>query len=57
MPDPSIFSSWYSYFAVDSRGGAPGLEAGFLIPASDIGAMAKLGGSLFKGKAQTDGGA
>ncbi len=55
MPDPSIFSSWYSYFAVDSRGGSPGLEAGILIPASDLGAMAKMGGALFA-KPQSGGG-
>ena len=56
MPDPSAFGSWYSYFAVDARNAVPGLEAGFLIPASDIGALVKLGFTLGKGKAQGAGG-
>jgi hypothetical protein len=56
MPDPSLFSSWYSYFAVDARGKAPGLEAGFLIPASDLGALARVGGALFKSQSPSNGG-
>jgi hypothetical protein len=56
MPDPSLFSSWYSYLAVDARGQAPGLEAGFLIPASDIGALARAGGALIKAKSSSNGG-
>ena len=55
LPDPSQFGSWYSYLAVDARGLSPGLEAGFLIPAADIGALAKSGGALIKG--QSGGGA
>jgi hypothetical protein len=46
MPDPSLFGSWYSYIAVDARGRAPGLEAGLLIPASDIGALARMASAL-----------
>jgi hypothetical protein len=48
LPDPSLFSSWYSYLAVDARALAPGIEAGFLIPASDIGAIARATGALKK---------
>ena len=49
MPDSANFSSWYSYIALDARGLAPGIEAGFLIPAFDIGALVKSGSALFKG--------
>ena len=53
MPDSALFSSWYSYIALDARGLAPGLEAGFLIPAFDIGALVKSGSALFKGVTTT----
>jgi hypothetical protein len=62
MPDPELFGSWYSYMAVDARALSPGFEAGMLIPASDVGALVKSGGALFKslssggGKAGGDGG-
>jgi hypothetical protein len=55
MPDPSLFGSWYSYLAVDARGLAPGLEAGLLVPASDVGALVQSGGALFKGAASGGG--
>ena len=55
--DPESYSSWYSYIAVDARGLAPGLEAGLLIPASDIGALAQASGALKKPAPPTDGGA
>jgi hypothetical protein len=52
LPDPGLFGSWYSYLSIDSRGAiqgkAPGLEFGLLVPAGDIGALAKSGGSLMK---------
>jgi hypothetical protein len=60
IPDPSLFGSWYSYFAIDTRALAPpleaGFEAGFLMPASDIGALVKLSGTIFKSPSK-DGGA
>jgi len=53
--DPESFSSWYSYIAVDARGLAPGLEAGLLIPASDIGAVAQASGAFKKPTPPADG--
>jgi len=55
LPDPSKFGSWYSYFAINAAGLAPGLEAGFMVPASDIGVLVQSGGSLFKPKASSGG--
>jgi hypothetical protein len=55
MPDPSLFGSWYSYFAIDPRAPSPGLEAGFFIPASDIGALVRSGGAFFKSKPSAPG--
>ena len=61
MPDPSLFGSWFSYFAIDAPvagpgpAAGPGLEAGFMIPASDIGAIVQASGALFKSKASNSG--
>ena len=61
MPDPSLFGSWYSYFAIDAPvavpgpATGPGIEAGILIPASDIGAIVHSSGALFGPKASTSG--
>ena len=57
LPDPSLFGSWYSYLAVDSRGGAPGLEAGLFIPAPDLGAFVRMGAGPLKQKNTLNGGA
>jgi hypothetical protein len=58
MPDPEGLGSWYSYLAADSRGtspgvsspgvSSPGLEAGMLVPASDIGSLARSAGAFKK---------
>jgi len=55
MPDPALFGSWYSYFAIDESSPSLGLEAGFLIPASDIGALVRSGRALLKAKTPADG--
>ena len=55
MPDPSLFGSWYSYFAIDPRALSPGLEAGFFVPASDIGALVRSGAALFNSKPSAPG--
>jgi len=55
MPDPTLFGSWYSYFAIDERSPSLGLEAGFLMPASDIGALVRSGRALFKAKPPANG--
>ena len=61
MPDPSLFGSWFSYFAIDAPvagpgpASGPGLEAGFMIPASDIGAIVQASGALFEPKASNSG--
>ncbi len=59
MPDPSLFGSWYSYCAIDALApgpsSGPGIEAGILIPASDIGAIVHSSGALFGPKASTSG--
>jgi hypothetical protein len=46
--DPETLGSWYSYMAVDSRGGQAGLEAGFFIPASDLRALFGAASGSFK---------
>jgi hypothetical protein len=56
MPDPALFGSWYSYFALDARGLAPGFEAGLFMPASDIGALFQSAGALIKKPAAPAGG-
>jgi hypothetical protein len=52
LPDSGLFGSWYSYLAIDSRGvsqaRAPGLEMGLLVPAADIGALARSMDALSK---------
>jgi hypothetical protein len=55
--DPALFGSWYSYLAVDSRGGAPGLELGFFVPSSDLKALFGAGAGNLNRKKNQDGGA